>query len=841
MGRSSRRVRPMAVMALAALLSSLAAGPVSAAPPAPTDPTNGCELQSAGGAIQHVIYLQFDNVHFRRDNANVPSDLEQMPHLLSFLEDNGTFDTNDHTVLISHTGGGILTSLTGLYPDRHGQAVSNSYGYFRPDGSVGFSSSFKYWTDNVDGGNPANNPPTPSADQNFNMVNNDPPSLGGTGAVRNAPAPWVPYTRAGCDVGAVGAANMVQENTSAIVTRSTGNTTLAAASAAGDTSITVASAATLGAGLTIILETGTVRAEVATIASVVGTTVSLAAPLSNAHLSGGAVTVYATDPTGDMTKVFGAGSPEWIEARGSQIAPSGTAARNLAQTDFVGFAVHCAAGGGICNANTSSARPDQLPDEAQPGGGGTNGYQGYQGLFGAKYVNPAINHGQQCIDDLNGHPIADQFGQCGFPGFDGMFPRNTLAEVAAMQEAGIPVTYGYLSDAHDAHGVAGEIHHAYGPGEAGYVQQLKDYDQAFADFFARLQHDGITKANTLFVVTVEEGDHFAGTAPDDPSCDGVTTPCTYANVSEVNGDLKRLVATYNATHGTSATTNFSVHSDLAPNVYVTGNPARDSATARSLEQAMSDITVTNPYTSQQQKLFVAMADPVEERILHMVTADAARTPTFTPFAQGDYFLNASSTTPCPGNDLNACLTTAVTNPNQSFAWNHGGVQPEIANTWIGYVGPGVAHLGRTDSVWTDHTDIRPTMFSLLGLKDDYVSDGRVVTEFLKGSAGPKHQQQLEVLGAVYKELNASFGPFSMDTLCASTTALASDTAGDATYTSTESSLADLGSQRDALAGQIRLALWNAEFNGAKLDQNQVKAWIQSGHSLLDQAAALCAG
>ena len=61
--------------------------------------------------------------------------------------------------------------------------------------------------------------------------------------------------------------------------------------------------------------------------------------------------------------------------------------------------------------------------------------------------------------------------------------------------------------------------------------------------------------------TVEEGDHFAGTAPD-AACDGVNTPCTYANghVTEVNGDLKRMVAAYNLAHGTNATTNFSVHS-----------------------------------------------------------------------------------------------------------------------------------------------------------------------------------------------------------------------------------------------------------------------------------------
>ena len=79
-----------------------------------------CQLGNKDGQIKHVIYLQFDNTHFRRDRANVPSDLEQMPHLLNFLKGNGTLLTNDHTILISHTAGGILASLTGLYPDRNG-------------------------------------------------------------------------------------------------------------------------------------------------------------------------------------------------------------------------------------------------------------------------------------------------------------------------------------------------------------------------------------------------------------------------------------------------------------------------------------------------------------------------------------------------------------------------------------------------------------------------------------------------------------------------------------------------------------------------------------------------
>ena len=706
-----------AVLAAASLTVAPAVQVVGAAAP----PT-GCQLQSAKGAIKHVIYVQFDNVHFTRDNPSVPSDVEQMPNLLNFIKDNGTLLTNDHTVLISHTGGGILSSLTGLYPDRHGQAVSNSYNYFRPNGTSGFSSTFKYWTDVTDGGNPANNPPTASADGNFNMVNADPASLGGTGATRNAPAPWVPYTRAGCDVGNVGVANTVLENNTAVVLRTPANT-LAADAAIGATHISVTTGATdpgLVAGQTIVFASGTATSELSTIAAVgafVPSTpidVTLTAQLAKAHLSGSPVAVAATDPTGDMTTVFGAGSPEWVEGRNSQIAQSGTAARALAQTDFVGIAIHCAAGGGICTGD-KNAKSDPLPDEQ-------GGYTGFQGLFGAKYVNPAINGGSASVNDTSGNPIVDPFGQPGFPGFDGMYAKNTLGMVAQMQEHGVPVTFAYISDAHDFHGNSGNAHTAYGPGEAGYVQQLHDYDTAFGQFFSRLANDGITKANTLFVFTVEEGDHFAGTAPD-AACDGVNTPCTYANghVTEVNGDLKRMVAAYNLAHGTSATTTFSVHSDMAPNVYVDTNPARGSALARDLEKVVSRIEVTNPLhpADPAAKLMVAMADPIEEKVLHMVTADPARTPTFTPFAQGDYFLNASSATPCDFSTTTgatACvfLPSTAPPPNQTFAWNHGGIQPEVARTWVGIIGPGVKNLGQDPSFWSDHTDLRPTMLALHG-------------------------------------------------------------------------------------------------------------------------------
>lgn len=707
--------------------------PFNFAQPAATLATAGCQLNSARGNIQHVIYLIFDNVHFLRDNPNVPSDLEQMPNLLNFIRSNGTLMTNNHTVLISHTGNGILTDLTGLYSDRHGQAVSNSYRYFKADGTTASSSTFKYWTDLVDD---TNLPPT---DPQPNMVNGD------SGSPLNTPAPWVPYTRAGCDFGAVALANVVLENT--------------------------------GIG-----------------------------------------------PNGDITKVFGQGSPEWLEAQASNSAPSGTAARNLAQTDFVGIAIHCAAGGGFCAGNPNS-KPDLLLDE--PGG-----YSGFSGLFGAKYVNLAITGGSAVVNNLDGQPITDQFGQAGFPGFDGLFATTTLSYIAQMQEAGIPVTFGYLSDAHDQHGVAGEIHATRGPGEADYVQQLHNYDQAFGQFFTRLASDGINQSNTLFVITVEEGDHFVGSQPTPAGCDGINTPCNYSLVGEVNGNLAGLLATQQG-----ITNPFTVHSDMAPTIYITGNPAASNPITRNFGRALGQITAVNPYTGETEAVSAALADPVGMKALHMVTADPQRTPSLVMFANPDYFLFAGAP-----NCNTPCITVPTTPPTSTFAWNHGGIQPEIATIWLGIVGPGVRNLG-DDATWMDHTDVRPTMLTLLGLSDSYTHDGRVLFNQLYAWAVPQslnaNRGILSMLSDTYKQLNAPFGTFGMDLLAASTRAIKSGSSSDdSVYTSVEAQITSLTTQRDALATQIKVSLDNAAFNKQPINVVQSLQMIKQANALISQAYQL---
>lgn len=668
----------------------------------------GCQIKSAQGNIQHVIYIQFDNTHFMRDNPNVPSDLEQMPNLLNFITGNGTLLSNHHTPLIAHTATDILTSLTGVYPDRHGVPVSNTFRYFNPDGTSNPGVSFAYWTSPIYD----YSTPTPT-DTTYNMI-----TKGG----KNTPAPWVPYTRAGCNFGSVATANTILENTAV-----------------------------------------------------------------------------------DVPTVFGPNSSQAMEAKNNPVKAS---------ADFVGIGIHCAQNNATCSA-ANQGEPDLLPSEPR-------GYNGYMGLFGHEYVAPQISPNGP-LKDLNGNVIQDSHGNIGFPGFDGMEPAVSLSYVAAMQEHGVPVTYAYISDAHDNHTGGG----TYGPGEAGYVAQLQAYNDAFGKFFTRLQADGINQSNTLFVFTADEGDHFVGGPPSPSNCDGVTVPCTYSKIGEINGNMAGLLATEQG-----ITTPFNVHADAAPVVYITGNPSRKAPATRSFERGVSNLTAVNPITGKTDVLTKYLADPVEMNLLHMITADPARTPTFTMFADPNYYLYAGAPN---------CSSPCITEP-PGFAWNHGDVSPDINTTWLGIVGPGVQNLGVTNAIWTDHTDNRPTMLALLGLKDDYPSDGRVIFEVIYNWALPQsiltHEQTLQQLVQVYKQIMAPVGQLGLDSLQTSTKALESNTPGDKEYNQIEKQLSDVTALRDNIASQMAAMINAAEFNGQPISVSQARHLIQQAKGLLKEVSDL---
>jgi arylsulfatase A-like enzyme len=340
----------------------------------------------------------------------------------------------------------------------------------------------------------------------------------------------------------------------------------------------------------------------------------------------------------------------------------------------------------------------------------------------------------------------------------------------------------------------------------------------------------MTKENTLFVITADENDHFVGGQPSPAGCDGVTTPCTYAKKGEVDADLSLVYATEFGN-----TTPFRVHSDDAPTFYINGNPSQTDPLTRTLErQAGQMLGFDPPKGANGRTNFVtqALADYAEQQLLHMITFDSNRTPNFILFANPDYFLSASGKTSplcTPTSDAASCFAEEA-----GFAWNHGDFQNQITHTWLGMVGPGVSTMGRFGDIFTDHTDIRPTMLTLAGLKDDYVHDGRVLFEVLDDEALPAslrgHQETLSRLAASYKDINAPRGTLGAKTLTGiSTRALEGS---DQTYAKLETKLANVTSERDDIAGDMINLLEGAAFQNQAIDVGAAEQLITRAEKLL---------
>jgi hypothetical protein len=802
---------------------TIAVGKDPALASASTEP--GCTLANG---VQHVFYIGFDNFHLRRDNANnvanngddnlntdlnIPSDLEQVPALYNFIRGTanagttthpstannanyadgrnttysdgtpypgGTLLTNNHTPLISHTSVDFATTYTGVYGDRHGVAVSeNSMGVYTGVASapVKTASGFAYWTD-----------PINISGDSTNVFTTQ-----GSASAVNAPAPWAPFTRAGCDVGAVATTGFVLENANSV----------ASATAA----------------------------------------------------SGGAVSFTSADE---------------------------------------GLAVHCANSGvsgqpgGICSLSQTDSNvkavPDLLPSE--PGG-----YSNYYALFGHRFIAPAVN------DRLNGAASGGSTtlnllrapSTSAWESFNSENGNYTLGYTLAMQKAGIPVTFGYLSDAHDCHyqyqeagdysgngdgttyanpgeasngdclyynsnGTTTTNTYAFGSGEQAYVNYLKTLNNDFQLFFDQAKAAGFTTANTEFVFYSDENDHAAEATPINGTgatpCDGVTVACVYnynyknstVGVPGETGELTVNVDSILPTAEKQASQPYFDLADSAPDFYVetagSGSaPSQTSTAVRSFERAVTSATYTDPYTGATTPLATYAADQVELNALHMITADPLRSPTFTVFSPGQDYVQVGT---CSGG-ANVCT-------NSDYIYIHGDFAPETNTTWAGFVGPGVANLG-TSNVWTDHVDLRPTLLALLGLHDDYQTDGRIITQILNSGVVPatlESDPNATALGTDLKEINApvyqssegAMDGFGTATLAADTIAVESGSStSDSTYTTVESDISTITAERDAVVTDIQTQLANA-LAGTPIPQASANTDEQESSCLLTYANQL---
>ena len=89
------------------------------------------------------------------------------------------------------------------------------------------------------------------------------------------------------------------------------------------------------------------------------------------------------------------------------------------------------------------------------------------------------------------------------------------------------------------------------------------------------------------MITSDENDHFAGSAPTPAGCDGIHMPCTYppGHKGEVDANLNRLFL-----GEFSDSTPFNIDFDDAPGIWIDGNPAQTDPATRKLERGGSTST-----------------------------------------------------------------------------------------------------------------------------------------------------------------------------------------------------------------------------------------------------------
>ena len=231
----------------------------------------------------------------------------------------------------------------------------------------------------------------------------------------------------------------------------------------------------------------------------------------------------------------------------------------------------------------------------------------------------------------------------------------------------------------------------------------------------------------------------------------------------------------------------------------------------------------------------------------MQTNDPLRTPTYSIFPMPDYFFSTSG---------------ANVQFNNGFAYDHGYYSPNIDITWAAIVGPGAAVNGvdgpgptggneshdpnsthtvpeaSTQGTWIEEADLRPTLLHLVGLTDDYQTDGQVITQAL--AAPSSTLRQVAELGALYRQVNSSVGAFATDTLIADSKALASGSASDdSAYTTEQTALLSMADHRDRVAALMKATLARAA-QGTAPGHGELQSELSQGRALLKQAAQLAA-
>jgi hypothetical protein len=122
---------------------------------------------------------------------------------------------------------------------------------------------------------------------------------------------------------------------------------------------------------------------------------------------------------------------------------------------------------------------------------------------------------------------------------------------------------------------------------------------------------------------------------------------------------------------------------------------------------------------------------------------------------------------------------------------------------------------------------------LVGLKDDYAHDGRVLFEVLNDNAVLQGRQGdrnvIARLAEAYKDINAPVGRLGRKTFAISTAALTGD---DATYAKLESTLTELTNTRNKIAQKMIDMLEVVAFDNKPIDKRQAELLIIEAEALV---------
>ena len=366
--------------------------------------------------------------------------------------------------------------------------------------------------------------------------------------------------------------------------------------------------------------------------------------------------------------------------------------------------------------------------------------------------------------------------------------------MADMQEAGIPVTYGYISDLHerkadtrtgcthrDAATTAGR---PLGPGDSCYVDERAALRRGVPEVLRaprrRRHHAGehAVRDQRRGERPVRRRERRPGDAADP----GRLRRRHHAVQLRDRPDRRAAGEHQGPALGTAsaANTQFDIEPQGAA-IYVHGQPAANDPAVRQLERDTAAMTNRTTRT--------AASTTRRSRSTRPARSSSACCTCRRPIRCG------RRRTRCSRSRTTSSRTSGPNvSINTSFAYDHGYYSPNIDITWVGMAGPGVATNGvdgpqpadgnqahdpestntvpqaSTDGTWVEETDLRPTMLHLTGLSDDYQSDGHVITQAL--TSVPSALAATADLAKGYDQINSSVGQFATDTLLADTKALA---------------------------------------------------------------------